>query len=118
MIIQSIISGGVLPDAVAAKALAYIRSDVLSSDDSSTQIKLPDGFAYQWLKVWLLRKNRINNQDKEVPILYEYDMNCLCTAYHYGGLMAIYAAIQQAAMPNVKAVSWNDTTHLRCRLLR
>ena len=35
--------------------------------------------------------------------MYEYDMNCLCTAYHCGGLMAIYAAIQQAAMPNVKA---------------
>ena len=55
--------------------------------------------ACQWLKVWLLRKNRMNHQ--EVPILEEYNFNLPSTAYHCGGLMAVYAAIQKAAMPDV-----------------
>lgn len=31
----------------------------------------------------------------------EYNMNLSDTAYHCGGLMAVYAAIQKAAMPDV-----------------
>ncbi len=96
-VIQAILSGGVLPDAVAAKALAYIRSELLSSEDS--QSALPNGLACQWLKVWLLRKNRMNHQEEE--ILEEYNRNLANAAYHCGGLMAIYAAIQKTAMPNV-----------------
>lgn len=55
-VIQAILSGGCLPDAVAAKALAYIRSELLSNDDSDTRSTLPNSLACQWLKVWLLRK--------------------------------------------------------------
>ena len=101
-VIQSILSGGQLPDAVAAKALSYIRSELLSGDDSDTpsvHSPLPNSLACQWLKVWLLRKNRIHHQ--EVPILEEYNMNLSNAAYHCGGLMAVYAAIQKAAMPDV-----------------
>lgn len=101
-VIQAVLSNGTLPDAVAAKALAYIRSELLSSDDSdrqSAQSPLPNSLACQWLKVWLLRKNRMNHQ--EVPILEEYNFNLPSTAYHCGGLMAVYAAIQKAAMPDV-----------------
>lgn len=96
-IINAILSGSVLPDSVASKALAYIRSDLLSKEDS--QSPLPDGLACQWLKIWLLRKSRMNHQ--EVPILEEYNMNLANAAYHCGGLMAIYAAIQKSAMPDV-----------------
>ena len=96
-VIQAILSGGPLPDAVAAKSLAYIRSDLVADDDSGTQWALPP--ACQWLKVWLLRRNRIHHQEE--PILEEYNFALANSAYHCGGLMAIYAAIQQAAMPDV-----------------
>lgn len=100
-VIQAILSGGPLPDAVAAKSLAYIRSDLVADDDSGTQwaLPLPNPLACQWLKVWLLRKNRIYHQEE--PILEEYNFDLANAAYHCGGLMAIYAAIQQAAMPDV-----------------
>ena len=98
-VIQAVLSNGALPDAVAAKALAYIRSELLSNDDSdkqSAQSPLPNSLACQWLKVWLLRKNRINHQ--EVPILEEYNFNLRNAAYHCGGLMAVYAAIYASAI--------------------
>ncbi len=100
-VIQAILSGGVLPDAVAAKALAYIRSELLAGDDGDTgnTQSLPNGLACQWLKVWLLRKSRINHQEE--PILEEYNLSLSNAAYHCGGLMAVYAAIQRAAMPEV-----------------
>ena len=98
-VIQAILSGGILPDAVAAKALAYIRSEMLADDDGGTQSALPNSLACQWLKVWLLRKNRMNHQEE--PILEEYNLNLSNAAYHCGGLMAVYAAIQRAAMPDV-----------------
>ncbi len=99
-VVQAILSGGRLPDAIAAKALAYIRSELLSNDDS-TQSTQPNALACQWLKVWLLRKNRILHQEE--PILEEYNMNLSNAAYHCGGLMAVYAAIQRTAMPDVNA---------------
>ena len=97
-VIQAVLSGGSLPDSIAAKALAYIRSELLSSDED-TQSSLPNGLACQWLKVWLLRKNRIYHQEE--PILEEYNLKLSNAAYHCGGLMAVYAAIQRAAMPDV-----------------
>lgn len=101
-VIQAILTGGVLPASVASKALAYIRSDLMGgTDEGSTGKKptLPDSLACQWLKAWLLRKNRMNKQEEQ--ILEEYNMNLSNTAYHCGGLMAVYAAIQKAAMPDV-----------------
>ena len=98
-VIHAILSGGVLPDAVAAKALAYIRSELLADDDGNSTLALPNSLACQWLKVWLLRKNRIHY--KEEPILEEYNFNLSNAAYHCGGLMAVYAAIQKTAMPEV-----------------
>lgn len=104
-IIQAILTGGVLPDAVASKALTYIRSKLLAGDDESAQTTrniqstMPDSLACQWLKVWLLRKNRMNHQ--EVSIVEEYNLNLSNPAYHCGGLMAVYAAIQRTAMPDV-----------------
>ena len=101
-VVQAILSGGILPDAVAAKALSYIRSELLASDDGESQRpqdSLPNSLACQWLKVWLLRKNRMQHQ--EGSILEEYNLNLANAAYHCGGLMAVYAAIQRTAMPDV-----------------
>ena len=98
-VVQAILSGGRLPDAVAAKALTYIRSELLSNDDSRIQSALPNSLACQWLKVWLLRKNRIQHQ--EGTILEEYNLSLRNAAYHCGGLMAVYAAIQRTAMPEI-----------------
>lgn len=100
-VIQAILSGGVLPDVVAAKALTYIRSELLAGDDgdAGSTPTLPNGLACQWLKVWLLRKNRTHHQEE--PILEEYNLNLSNAAYHCGGLMAVYAAIQRTAMPDV-----------------
>lgn len=99
VVVQAILSGGCLPDAIAAKALAYIRSELLSNDDSGMQSTLPNSLACQWLKVWLLRKHRIQHQEGQ--ILEEYNLNLRNAAYHCGGLMAVYAAIQRTAMPDV-----------------
>lgn len=101
-VLQAILSGGALPDAVAAKALAYIRSELLSSDDgdtSTTQSSLPNALACQWLKVWLLRKNRMQHQEES--IMEEYNQHLSNAAYHCGALVAVYAAIQKAAMGDV-----------------
>lgn len=98
-VLQAILSGGPLPDAVAAKALVYIRSELLAGSDGDAQSTQPNSLACQWQKVWLLRKNRMNHQ--EVPILEEYNLNLSNAAYHCGGMMAVYAAIQKAAMPDV-----------------
>lgn len=112
-VIQAVLSGGRLPDAVAAKSLAYIRSELLSNDDGSAQKpqpnnssgrrpkkrNRPNSLACQWLKVWLLRKNQIHHQ--EGTILEEYNLHLRNAAYHCGGMMAVYAAIQRTAMPDV-----------------
>jgi CRISPR-associated protein Csd1 len=96
-ILTAILAGGQLPDSVGARALAYIRSKMLSADSDDTTSHIPDGIACQWLKVWLLRKNR-----QEEFLMENYNMSpTKHPAYHCGGIMAVYAAIQKAAMPDV-----------------
>ena len=100
-VISSVLTGSPLPDIVAARALAYIRSKMLSqsNDEDSTSIPVPDGLACQWLKVWLIRKH----SGKENQLMEKYNMDHPNPAYHCGGQMAVYAAIQHAAMPDVNA---------------
>jgi len=97
-ILTAILNGTELPDAVAVRALAYIRSRLFSDaeEDSKKDGNL-DGWACQWLKVWLLRKERGN----EETIMETYNMNHPDPAYHCGGMMAVYAAIQQAGYEDV-----------------
>lgn len=100
-IYHAILTGCPLPDSIAAKALAYIRSELLSNDEDGTSLsfQLPNALACQWLKVWLMRKNR--NDHREVPIMGEYNVSLPNSAYHCGALMAVYAAIQKEAMRDV-----------------
>ena len=95
-IIGAIINGTPLPDVVAVRSLAYIRSQMLEKEENSTSIQIPDATACQWLKVWLMRR-------KGAEIMSEYDSTHKSAAYHCGAAMAVHAAIQNVAMKNVNA---------------
>lgn len=104
-VITAILNGSQLPDAVAVRALAYIKSELLSSEDGDdkngqTNDNL-DGMACQWLKIWLLRKNREYYPEREERLMEEYNMKHKEAAYHCGGMMAVYAAIQNTGYRDV-----------------
>lgn len=94
--LTAILGGGRLPDAVAIRALAYIRSKLLSADEEQNEENL-DGWACQWLKVWLLR----NHERSEEHLKETYNPNHPEPAYHCGAAMAVYGEIQHKAMPEV-----------------
>lgn len=96
-VIHAIIQGTSLPDSVALRSLAYIRSQMLENDESQTNMQIPDATACQWLKVWLMRKR------KENEIMPGYDPKHKSVAYHCGAAMATHAEIQNVAMKNVNA---------------
>lgn len=97
-VLTAILGGGRLPDAVAIRALAHIRSKLLSADEEQTGTgDNLDGWACQWLKVWLLR----NHERSEERLNEIYNPNHPEAAYHCGAAMAVYAAIQKRAMPDV-----------------
>lgn len=95
-VLTAIMGGGELPDAVAVRALAYIRSGMLESDEKKKDENL-DGWACQWLKVWLLR----NYERSERHLKEIYNPDHPEPAYHCGAAMAVYGEIQGMAMPNV-----------------
>lgn len=97
-ILTAILGGGMLPDAVAVRALAYIRSKMLTPDEKHTHNNL-DSRACQWLKVWLLR----NHERSEEHLKETYNPNHPEPAYHCGAAMAVYGEIQNKAMPDVNA---------------
>lgn len=95
-IIQSIVNNAPLPDTVAIRALQYIRSGMLASveNDKDSKEIYPDHLACQWLKIWLLRKQRggIETMKEE---LYQESPSI---AYHVGRMMAVFSDIQAKAM--------------------
>ena len=100
-IVMAIINGTPLPDAVAVRALAYIRSKLLSAEDGDVKSILSDTIACQWLKVWLIRKRRMRNEEEN--LMEYYDPAFPNAAYHCGAWLAVYANLQRAAMPEVNA---------------
>lgn len=90
-IVLAIINGTALPDAAAARALAYIRSQVYKDEHF-----IPDGVACQWLKAWLARKG--GGRNEEVSNMTHFNPDYPNEAYHCGALTAIYAGLQRAAM--------------------
>ena len=89
-----------LPDTVAARSLAYIRSKLLAAADgenTGNTDTLPDARACQWLKVWLRRRY----PETKEWLMSQYNEYAESIPYHCGALMAVYAAIQQNAMPDV-----------------
>lgn len=95
-VLTAIVSGGKLPDAVAIRALSYIRSRMLSADEEHKDDNL-DSWACQWLKVWLLR----SYERSEEHLKETYNPNQPEPAYHCGAAMAVYGEIQKKAMPDV-----------------
>ncbi len=99
-IVYSIYHGTPLPDSVAAKALAYIRSDMYrSTDDDQRKVYIPDKTACQIIKAWHNRKYR----NKEDQIMDHLNENSPSKAYQVGRLMAVYAMIQNKALGDVGA---------------
>lgn len=98
-VLHAILNGTQLPDSVAVKALAYIRSRLLAAeaDESGFSDALKDvGRACQWLKVWLIR-----NRQKGNDIMNTFDPENRDTAYLCGAMLAVYEKIQQEAYKNV-----------------
>lgn len=93
-----------LPDSVAARALAYIRSDMYSSsqEDGSSKKKRIDRTSCQILKAWLNRKYKSQNKE-EFTIMADINKESPSKAYQTGRLMAVYARIQDAALGDVNA---------------
>lgn len=100
-IVMAIINGAPLPDVVASRALATIRSQMIEPDEDNPFFFMPNGRCCQWLKVWLLRRARARNE--EVNLMPYYDPNFPNAAYHCGAIVAIYANLQHTATPEVKA---------------
>lgn len=100
-IVMAIINATPLPDAVAVRALSYIRSKLLSAGDGDKKPILSDSIACQWLKVWLVRKRRMRNEEEN--LMEYYDPGFPNAAYHCGAWLAVYANLQRAAMGDVNA---------------
>ena len=100
-IVMAIVNGTPLPDTVAVRALAYIRSKLLSTADADKKPLLSDTMACQWLKVWLIRKRRMRNEEEN--LMEYYEPNFPNAAYHCGAWLAVYANLQRAAMGDVNA---------------
>ncbi len=94
-ILQAILYGSRFPDSVAVRALQYIRSQMLTQEPDRHGSLLPDSIACQWLKVWLIRNH------KEDDLMPEYNPKHPNPAYHIGAMVAVYAALQQRAYPDV-----------------
>lgn len=94
-IIAAMLQNAPLPDAVAARALNYIRSAMMDGgDDEHVREPIPDALACQWLKLWRLRKTEKGDCAMREELNPEYPE----AAYHCGRMMAVYAAIQREAM--------------------
>ena len=87
-----------LPDSVALRALNHIRSNMMAADDDGQHQNYLDPIAEQWLKAWLLR-----NRNKGGMILDKFNSEYYDVPYCCGALVAVYGAIQTAAMGEVNA---------------
>ena len=97
-VLQAILNGKApLPDSIAARALNHIRSKMMEADDDSQRDHF-DPIAEQWLKAWLIR-----NQNKGGKIMSTYNPEYYELPYCCGALLAVYGAVQIAAMPEVNA---------------
>jgi CRISPR-associated protein Csd1 len=90
-----------LPDAAASGALAYVRSRLLREDDEQSSGNL-DRVACAVLKAWLIRKTG-NKSDKETVMDAKLNKDHPAAAYQAGRLMAVLAALQTSALPDVGA---------------
>lgn len=93
MVLTAILTGAQLPAAILTRALGYIRSQMLDTEENTIQV--PDAMSCQWLKVYLCRKER---QTGEVVTMAYINPNHPIKAYHIGRMVAVYAHIQEAGL--------------------
>lgn len=102
-VLYAIINGAPLPDEAASRALMRLRSAMLASgrDDnkSSTAPSAGETLVFQLLKAWLRRKQRLKGEENLMEERFSEQGRDV--AYYCGALMAVYAAIQSKAMPEV-----------------
>ena len=95
-VIHAILEGTQLPDTVAVRALHDVRSQMQTEEPTgSSPVVMPNPLSCQWLKVWLIRNK------KEAALMPEYNPLHPNPAYHIGALLAVYAALQQSAYPDI-----------------
>ena len=94
-VFYAILHGTQLPDSVAVRALQNIRSQMLTEEPDGKGLMVPDPISCQWLKVWLIRTQ------KEAYLMPEYNPQHPSPAYQIGAMVAVYAALQQRAYPDV-----------------
>ena len=94
-VFHAIIQGTRLPDSVAVRAIQRIRSQMLTEEPDGNGALIPAPISCQWLKVWLIRTH------KEADLMSEYNPNHPNPVYHIGAMVAVYAALQRRAYPNV-----------------
>lgn len=88
-ILQSCLTGGALPDGSAMRALSNVRSGMLSG---SRDMK-----PYQWLKLWLCRRESL--REGGVVTMSGLNVSHPEPAYHCGRMMAVYADLQHTVNP-------------------
>ena len=99
-LLNAIITNAPLPDDIPVRTLRWIRSSILSSDDENAAVPFErETLAFQLLKAWLCRKQRMRGDAPIMPV--ENNETARDISYYCGRLMAVYAAIQRKAMPEV-----------------
>lgn len=98
-LLNAIITNAPLPDDIPVRTLRWIRSAMLTEDEKNSVPFEQETLAFQLLKAWLCRKQRMRG---DVPIMpVENNEMSRDISYYCGQLMAVYAAIQRKAMPDV-----------------
>lgn len=98
-LLNAIITNAPLPDDIPVRTLRWIRSAMLTEDEKNPVHFEQETLAFQLLKAWLCRKQRMRG---DVPIMpVENNEMSRDISYYCGQLMAVYAAIQRKAMPDV-----------------
>ncbi|MEG0091551.1 MAG: type I-C CRISPR-associated protein Cas8c/Csd1, partial [Oscillospiraceae bacterium] len=96
-LIFSIVQNAPLPDEIAARTLQWLRSSMLTAkEDDSNKSSATETMAYQLLKAWLRRTQK--NRKGVVMMEQNLNPNYPGIAYQCGRLMAVYAAVQTAAL--------------------
>jgi len=103
-IMYAILKNTCLPDAVASRALNYIRSDLLNDEDKKKSKSL-DSLACRILKVWLIRKEMSDKKIEREDVIMKEELNeeNVNSAYLAGRMMAVYAKIQEDSLGDIGA---------------
>lgn len=98
-VMSAALNGTPLPDEVASRALKYINSLVYKQDEKTNPFE-KESLAFQFLKCWLIRKQRLEGESEFMDI--DIQSSPHSAAYNCGRLFEVYAALQEAAT-NVKS---------------